>query len=221
MVAVVKSLSSRGLSFRGDTTQIGCSNNGNFLMAIELISEFDIVLSERIKKYGNPDKGHTSYLSFHTYEQFISLMAENVVNSIVQEVKRARYFSISIDSTPDISHTDQLSFIVRYVNKQGEPVERFLCFIDKIRHKSHQLSEAAIMILKKYDFNTTYLRGQSYDNASNMSGLYSGLQARIKSINALADFVPCSAHSLNLVGKNAASCCYETNAFFWTTSKSL
>lgn len=34
VVAVVKALSSRGLSFRGDTTQIGCSNNGNFLMAI-------------------------------------------------------------------------------------------------------------------------------------------------------------------------------------------
>lgn len=111
IVAVVKALSSRGLSFRGETTQIGCSNNGNFLMAIELIAEFDVVLSEHIKKYGNPGKGHTSYFSFHTYEQLILLMADNVVNNIIQEVNEACYFSISIDSTPDISHTDQLSFI--------------------------------------------------------------------------------------------------------------
>ncbi|KAE9529170.1 hypothetical protein AGLY_011966 [Aphis glycines] len=47
-----------------------------------------------------------------------------------------------------------------------------------------------------------------------MSGIYTGLQARIKSINSLADFVPCSAHSLNLVGKNAASCCHDANEFF-------
>jgi hypothetical protein len=47
-----------------------------------------------------------------------------------------------------------------------------------------------------------------------MSGLYSGLQARIKEISPLADFVPCSAHSLNLVGSCAASCCKEANIFF-------
>lgn len=29
----------------------------------------------------------------------------------------------------------------------------------------------------------------------NMSGQYSGLQARIKEINPLADYIPCSAHS--------------------------
>ncbi|XP_050064321.1 zinc finger MYM-type protein 1-like [Aphis gossypii] len=214
VVAVVKALSSRGLSFRGDTNQIGCSNNVNFLMAIELIAEFDVVLSEHIKKYGNPGKGNTSYLSFHTYEQFILLMAEDVVNNIIQEVNKARYFSISIDSTPEISHTDQLSFIIRYVNEHGQPVERFLCFINNIGHKSQEMMEAVIHIFKKYNLNTNYLRGQSYDNASNMSGIYTGLQARIKSINSLADFVPCSAHSLNLVGKNAASCCHDANEFF-------
>ncbi|KAL4090007.1 hypothetical protein QTP88_024920 [Uroleucon formosanum] len=55
------------------------------------------------------------------------------------------------------------------------------------------------------------LIGQTYDNAMNMSGQYSGLQARIKEINPLADFIPCSAHSLNLIGTCAASCC--KNAF--------
>ncbi|XP_065665644.1 uncharacterized protein LOC136087066 [Hydra vulgaris] len=48
------------------------------------------------------------------------------------------------------------------------------------------------------------IRGQSYDNAANMSGKYSGLQARLKEINKYADFVPCAAHSLYLVGVEAA-----------------
>ncbi|KAG7171643.1 hypothetical protein Hamer_G014783 [Homarus americanus] len=51
------------------------------------------------------------------------------------------------------------------------------------------------------------MRGQSYDNAANMSGIYTGLQARIKAMNPLAYYVPCAGHSLNLVGTSAASSC--------------
>ncbi|XP_025409880.1 uncharacterized protein LOC112683189 [Sipha flava] len=106
----------------GDNENIGSPHNGNFMMCLKLIAEFDPFLANHLSNY-------------------------------VEEVISAQYFSIIIDSTPDIAHVDQLSFI---------------------------------------------LRGQSYDNAKNMSGLYSGLQARIKEISPLADFVPCSAHSLNL-----------------------
>lgn len=57
-------------------------------------------------------------------------------------------------------------------------------------------------------------RGQSYDNAANMSGAYTGLQARIKQHNPLTFYVPCSAHSLNLVGVTAADCCLQATKFY-------
>ena len=38
------------------------------------------------------------------------------MESIVAEVKKARYFSFSVGSTPDISHTDRLTLIVTYVS---------------------------------------------------------------------------------------------------------
>ena len=57
-------------------------------------------------------------------------------------------------------------------------------------------------------------RGQAYDNAANMAGKYSGLQARIKKINSVAEFVPCAAHSLNLVGVNAVESCSGAVHFF-------
>jgi len=41
VVAVIKSLSSRGLPFRGQNEVIGSVHNGNFLMAIELVAQFD------------------------------------------------------------------------------------------------------------------------------------------------------------------------------------
>jgi len=214
VVAVVKSLASRGLPFRGHDSKIGSPHNGNFLMALELIAEFDSFLATHLSKHGNPGKGKTSYISYQTYEQFICIMAEEVQKTIIQEIQIARYYSISVDSTPDISHTDQLSFIVRYVNEDGQPIERFLCFIEDVGHKSEQIATAVFSIFDKYDLNLKHLRGQSYDNASNMAGIYSGLQARIKMSSPHAQFVPCSAHSLNLVGTNAASCCQNAIYFF-------
>ncbi|KAF0703605.1 zinc finger MYM-type protein 1-like, partial [Aphis craccivora] len=214
VVAVVKSLASRGLPFRGHDSKIGSPHNGNFLMALELIAEFDSFLATHLSKHGNPGKGKTSYISYQTYEQFICIMAKEVQKTIIQEIQIARYYSISVDSTPDISHTDQLSFIVRYVNEDGQPIERFLCFIEDVGHKSEQIATAVFSIFDKYDLNLKHLRGQSYDNASNMAGIYSGLQARIKKSSPHAQFVPCSAHSLNLVGKNAASCCQNAVYFF-------
>jgi len=212
--AVVKSLSSRGLPFRGDNEQFGSLHNGNFMTCLELIAEFDPFLAKHISNHGNHGKGHTNYLSHFTYEKFIKLMAVKVQNKVVEEIIRARYFSISIDSTPDIGHIDQLSFIFRYVNSDGLPVERFLCFLENVGHKSQNMADAVFSVLKKYNLDISYLRGQSYDNAKNMSGVYSGLQARIREIAPLADFIPCSAHSLNLIGSYAASCCKEANSFF-------
>ncbi|XP_065679772.1 zinc finger MYM-type protein 1-like [Hydra vulgaris] len=201
VVAVVKSLSSRGMSFRGDDDRFGSVHNGNFMMSLELIAQFDPFLALHIEKFGNKGKGSTSYLSFNIYEQFISIMADNVIQQMVKEIKEAEYFSISIDSTPDISHVDQLSFIFWYVQKNGCPVERFLGFLPNSDHKFEELADAVFLVLESHGLDINNCRGQSYDNASNMSGRYTGLQARIKKVNPLATFVPCSAHSLNLVGE--------------------
>ncbi|XP_008185930.1 zinc finger MYM-type protein 1-like [Acyrthosiphon pisum] len=200
--SVIKSLSSHGLSFRGgdDSFESSGKNNGNFIMAMKLIAEYDPFLSKHILNYGNPGKGNTSYMSFFTYEQFIKIMAEKVISTIVEELKSSTYYSISVDSTPDMSNVDQLSFVIRYVNSIGEPVERFLGFMENIGHKAEPIAEAIFSTFNKHNIDIKFLRGQSYDNAANMSGAYSGVQARIKLVAPLADFVPCSAHSLNLIG---------------------
>lgn len=132
---------------------------------------------------------------------------------IVGELKAAKYFSISVDSTPDLSHVDQLTFVVRYV-KNGVPVERFLQFLPIKEHKAEYLAETVLKFLDNYDIPIKDCRGQSYDNASNMAGKYSGLQARIKEKCKFAIFVLCAAHSLNLMGSHAAGCVLEVTSFF-------
>ncbi|XP_057663116.1 uncharacterized protein LOC130898084 [Diorhabda carinulata] len=49
-----------------------------------------------------------------------------------------------------------------------------------------------------------------------MSGLYSGVQARITTSNPLAEYVPCAGHFLNLVGTCAAESVTEAVDFFST-----
>ncbi|XP_029345826.1 uncharacterized protein LOC100569266 [Acyrthosiphon pisum] len=175
MVPVVKTLSSRGLAFRGKTDKFGCNQNGNLLMSLELIALFDPFLATHIEQFGNKGKGFTSYLSFNIFDQLITIMA------------------------------DQLSFVVWYVKDNGTPIERFMCFLPNSGHKSEELTDEVMTTLSLYDLDPAFLCAQSYDNASNMAGAYSGLQARIKGINPLAHFVPCAAHSLNLVGTCAAT----------------
>lgn len=52
VVSTIKSLASRGLYFRGHVEKFGSTQNGNYLMVLELISEFDPFLAEHIKKFG-------------------------------------------------------------------------------------------------------------------------------------------------------------------------
>ncbi|GBP66423.1 Mariner Mos1 transposase [Eumeta japonica] len=94
------------------------------------------------------------------------------------------------------------------------PIERFLKFIAHIGHKSQDMADAIIKTLDMFEINILDCRGQSYDNAANMSGIYNGLQAKIKELCPLADYIPCSAHSLNLVGECAAECVQEACWFF-------
>ena len=83
--------------------------------------------------YANRRKGHTSYLSKTICEEVVKVLGKAAEDIIVSELKKATYVSISLDSTPDIAHTDQLCSTVRYVKPTGL-VERFLAFLPMEGH---------------------------------------------------------------------------------------
>jgi len=213
VVAVIVFLAERGLAFRGSQEILGSKHNGNFLGIMELIAQFDPFLMSHLKEYGNKGRGKQSYLSPTIYEEMILLMENRVKDFIISELQAAKYFSISVDSTPDKTKVDQLVVIVRYV-VAGKPVERFLTLLQVGSHKAEKLVESLLNFLDKVGIDFKNCRGQSYDNASNMSGCISGVQARLKDINTAAVFIPCSAHSLNLVGVKAASSCVRAISYF-------
>ena len=113
IVSVVKFICVSGLAFRGKSEVIGSLNNGNCLRILELLSEYDTFLAEHNSKHANKGRGYAFYLSSTICEKMIELMDQKVLSVIVVEIKTAKYFSISVDSTPDIMHVDQLTVIIR------------------------------------------------------------------------------------------------------------
>ena len=214
VVAVIKFLSERALSFRGHDEKWGSTRNGNFMGLMELIAEFDPFLKQHIVKC-QTEQLVASYLSKTVYEEILDIMATQVRKKIIEDINDAdtNIDSIIVDSTPDLSHTDQLAIILRYTS-QGKVFERFLSFIPIDSHTGKNLFNTIHLFLEENGLSMKNCRGQSYDNAANMSGKYNGLQARVKEINKFADYVPCAAHSLNLVGVEAASVVPDVISYF-------
>ena len=213
VVAGIRFLTERGLPLRGKNEVIGSPKNGNFFGIMELIAEFDPFLQEHIKSYANKGRGTVSYLSKTIYEEIIHVMAKKVMTQIIDEINTAKYWGLVVDSTPDISHTDQLSVIFRYY-LNGHVYERFFCFLQITSHKGRSLSNVLLELLSEHGIDIKNCRAQTYDNASNMSGKYSGLQACIREKNDLAYYVPCVGHSLNLVGECSVDECLSATNFF-------
>ena len=182
VLSVKKFLSSRGLAFRGSSELVGSPQNGNFLGILELLAEYDTFLAEHIQKRVNKDKRHVTYFSSTVCEEFIDVIATKVLDIIISEIKQAKYYSVSRDSTPDITNVDHLTIIFWYVFPDG-PVEQFVKFIPGRGHTGHQLADFLFELIDDNGISLKDLGGQSYDNPSNMSGKCKGMQAMIKERN--------------------------------------
>jgi hypothetical protein len=64
-------------------------------------------------KYEAYGSGKTNYLSHQIYDEILTLMVKDLNQTLSDEAKEAQYFAITVDSTPDLSHVDQLTFVIR------------------------------------------------------------------------------------------------------------
>jgi len=123
-----------------------------------------------------------------------------------------------VDCTPDISHTEQLSIVIREVNVNesigAEVYEHFVEFVGVHDTTGKGLCEQILLVLEKFGIPVTDCRGQGYDSGSNMRGSTKGIQARTLEINPKVAYMPCASHHLNLVIADAAKSSVVAISFF-------
>ncbi|XP_025412151.1 zinc finger MYM-type protein 1-like [Sipha flava] len=168
VVSVVKFLAVRGLAFEGNDSRLGSPSNGNFLGILEVISEFDPFLKQHMNERANKGSGNVSYFSMRICNEIIDLMANEVLLEITKQLQETKYFGLILDSTLARAHRDQFAVVVRYCYK-GLVFERFLTYIHILSHTGISMTKEVIHFLENNNINLQYCRGQSYDNANNMT----------------------------------------------------
>ncbi|XP_022883879.1 uncharacterized protein LOC111400722 [Olea europaea var. sylvestris] len=112
---------------------------------IEHWKQFDLVMQEHIRQIQNKEI-HYHYLGHKIQNELILMLAGEIKKIIIEKLKESKYFSVILDCTPDLSHEEQISIILRCVDISASPAK---LDIDNIRR-------------------------QGYDNGANMKGKHKG-----------------------------------------------
>lgn len=120
LLAIVQFLAQRNIAFRGTSDKLDDQNNGNFLGIVQLFAQFDPVLCEHIRRIRS-NEIHDHYLGKDMQNEFIQLLSNAVVQKITDIIISAKYYSVILDCTPDVSHVEQLTVILRCVQIVGTP----------------------------------------------------------------------------------------------------
>jgi phosphoribosylformylglycinamidine (FGAM) synthase PurS component len=145
-----------------------------------MIAKFDPIMQEHIRRIQGSEI-HNHYLGHKIQNELIQLFATKIKKNIIEKVREVKYFSIILDCSPDASHQEQMSLILRCVNILENPIkveEYFVEFITVNNTTEEGLFNALIDIIKKLKLNINDIRGQGYDNGSNMKGKERGVQKK-------------------------------------------
>lgn len=135
------------------------------------------------------------------------MMGNTILRSILNDIKNAMWYSIVADEATDVSHHEQLSLSIRWVDKDIKGHEDTLGLFQLPNTKSDTVFHVIKDILIRCSLPLSQCCGQAFDGASNMSGTRNGVQALVKSEASKALYVHCLAHSLNLCIKDVVNKC--------------
>lgn len=198
----------RGHAIQSEITHSSEINEGNLRE----------ILRHRIESCGDDLvlKGHfesasarTKYISASTQNELIKCCGDEILCSIVENVKRSQFYSIMFDETTDIANISQMSVVIRYLDEKLNIREDFLGFLDCHEENYDDftkepiltgqiLGQTVLSFIQKLGLPVENCVGIGTDTCSVMmsdqKGAVSELQKSLK--NAIK--CPCYNHCLNL-----------------------
>lgn len=92
---------------------------------------------------------------------------------------------------------------------------RVFCRIFEVYDTTGQgLFEELQNVLETLGLVINNVRGQGYDNGSNMKGKHQGVHRKLLDVNPRALYTPCGSHSLSLTLCDIANSCTKAKEFF-------
>ena len=169
IIDLCRTMARQCISFRGTQSDA----DSNFAQLLSFRSRHCPKLKQWINNKHNRAYKVT-YTSPQSHNEFLSLLGMEVKEKIVTDIKEAGVFSIMADTSPDVSHKNQMSVICRYVDQDGAAHERLLD-LKEVRDKTEHSQATAIVQLvdqngldnksidrfQSYDFTRTVCRGNT------------------------------------------------------------
>ncbi|XP_044869697.1 zinc finger MYM-type protein 1-like [Mauremys mutica] len=201
----VQYLAQQGIALRGH------NDSDSNLMQLLLLRSTD---SEELRQWLNRTK--YKWISHEVINEIIEMMAMTALRKIVQKIKASKFYAIVMDETTDLSRKEQVRFSLRFFSSEDwEIYEEFIGFYQTDTMDAASLFKIVEDTLLRCDLPFSDCRGQCYDGASNVSGKFTGVQARVKEREPRAEFVHCAAHSLNLATQDALHNIQECRYMFF------
>ncbi|KAI3495367.1 hypothetical protein L1887_37696 [Cichorium endivia] len=209
-IDIVRWLTFQACAFRGHDETTNSKNRGNFLELLKLLATYNDEVANIVLENAPYNSKYTSGL---IQKEIIGIIANKVLKHIRNEIGDS-YFCVMVDEARDESKKEQMTIVLRFVDKDGVIRERFLDLVHVSDTASLTLKTNLWNQLLKHEFDTSKIRGQGYDGASNMRGEWNGLQALVVKDCPYAYYVHCFAHRLQLALVAAAREVIPVHQFF-------
>ena len=210
---VIRYLSANGQPLRGENEADINTGDGLFLRTFsQLLFPLNPHLIEIHKRLPENAK----YTSHDIQDEVIEILASLTKQSIANEIKKAKLFTIMADGTTDKNRKEVQGLVCRYWIPGENIIKEHCLNIEGVDDRSAKGIFAFIKnTLEEFDISMDGLVSQSYDGASVMSGDRNGLKILIsEECKRFILYVHCFLHKISLVVRHALEGISDIQEYF-------